>query len=61
MNGALASQERVRFLSFAHNDGGIRRPARRIPYPRTFAQQIGWSATPYAIKRLKRVYKTEDI
>jgi hypothetical protein len=61
MSNALASQEAVRFLSFVHNVGGIRRPQRRIPYPMTDAEKLGWTATEYALKRLKRVYPQENL
>jgi hypothetical protein len=61
MSNALASQEAVRSLSFIHNLGGIRRPERRISYPATDAEKIGWKATEYALKRLKRVYPEENL
>ena len=61
MSNALASQETVRSLSFIHNVGGIRRPERRISYPMTDAEKVGWKATEYALKRLKRVYPEENL
>jgi hypothetical protein len=61
MSNALASQEAVRFLSFIHNVGGIRRPQHRIPYPTTDAEKLGWKVTEYALKRLKRVYPEENL
>jgi hypothetical protein len=60
MSNALASQEAVRALSFIHNLGGIRRPERRMSYPMTDAEKVGWKATEYALKRLKRVYPQEE-
>jgi hypothetical protein len=61
MSNALASQEAVRALSFIHNLGGIRRPERSIAYPMTDAEKVGWKATEYALKRLKRVYPEENL
>jgi hypothetical protein len=61
MINALTSQEAVRFLSFVHNVGGIRRPERRSSYPMTDAEKVGWKATEYALKRLKRVYPEENL
>ena len=60
MSNALASQDAVRFLSFVHNVGGIRRPQRRISYPATDAEKLGWKVTEYALKRLKKVYPEEN-
>ena len=60
MSNALASQEAVRALSFIHNVGGIRRPERSSSYPMTDAEKVGWKATEYALKRLKRVYPQEE-
>jgi hypothetical protein len=60
MSNALTSQEAVRFLSFVHNVGGIRRPQRRISYPATDAEKLGWKVTEYALKRLKKVYPEEN-
>jgi hypothetical protein len=60
MSNALASQEAVRALSFIHNVGGIRRPERSIAYQMTDAEKVGWTATEYALKRLKRVYPQEE-
>jgi hypothetical protein len=60
MSNALASQEAVRFLSFIHNLGGIRRPERRSSYPMTDAEKLGWKVTEYALKRLKKVYPEEN-
>ncbi len=61
MSNALASQEAVRSLSFIHNLGGIRRQERRSSYPMTAAEKVGWKATEYALKRLKRVYPEENL